>query len=317
MKHHTPSFTLLFAIILAFGLMSGCTQSQDMSSIDSTLQIAATFYPFYDLTRAIAGDAASVYSVVPPTTEPHAFEPSPQDIARLQQVNLFVATGLEFEAFEEKLVQSLPQDTPVIAASEGIVLLEGEEHSHDEHEEEYEEHEEEQDHAGTDPHVWLSPANTQIIAQNIAQGLIVHDPEHASVYEANAQKLLTQLQELDALYAQSLSTCAKDAIIVTHNAYQYLARDYGFEVISISGLSPESEPTPRQMQELVEEAQLHNISAVFFEELVDPRVAGSIAREIGARTFTINPVAGSVEGKSYMQIMHDNLQELIAGLECT
>ena len=318
--------------------MSGCTTT------DNTEKplVAATFFPYYDLAKAIAGEHANVYSVVPPTTEPHSFEPSPRDIMRLERTSMYIATGVELEQFEKVLLNAVQNTAIIVNGSAGIAFLAADhhhheddrhddehhdEHEHDEHHEEdrhdddehHDEHEEDHhDHeTGIDPHVWLSPINAKVIAQNIYQGFLQLDSEHASSYEQNKQQLISDLDTLDNAYRERLATCEKDVVLVAHNAYQYLAKEYGFKAISIAGLSHESEPTPRQMAHLIDEAHEHGINVVFFEELVDPRVAEAIAQEVGAETMALSPVEGSLDGKGYIQIMYDNLDKLAYALICS
>ena len=433
MKLHLAIMVLLVFVLAACAPATAPATAQEQTA---EVAVAATFYPYYDLTRQIVGDVGTVNTVVPATTEPHGFNPSARDIADLQDISVYVATGVEFEAFEDTIMNALPAEVAVIEASAGIELLEagddhhhddehegehadehhdeehkdeeyshddehseeehsqeneahadehhdeehsGEEHAHDEenaeegmhthadgqhshdeheiehdiaqgrsydgdedgysdvasHGDEHDEHDEEHsdeehaddnhdeekhddhNHGGTDPHVWLSPVNAQVIAQNIYDGLVAAHPEHEAELQANLNTLLADLEALDQAYETSLMSCEADIIMVTHNAYQYLAEEYDFEVLSISGLSPESEPTPGQLAELIDEAEYHNLGHIFFEELVSPRVAEVIAQEVGAETLTINPVAGSVNDVSYQDIMQENLEQLQIGLQCS
>jgi zinc transport system substrate-binding protein len=167
-----------------------------------------------------------------------------------------------------------------------------------------------------DPHIWLSPKNAKLMVNNIKNGLMAADPKNADVYLANAQKLSQELDELDAEYKTGLAACAKDVVLVNHNAFSYLARDYGFEIITIHGLEPEAEPTPGQLQELIEEAKEHDIKYVFYEELVDPRVAQTIANEVGAQTLELNPLESGSSGDNYVALMQENLENLQLALEC-
>ncbi len=356
-------------IMLLSLLIAGC------STESTEFEVGVTFYPYFDITRAIVGDTGNVMSIVPPTTEPHSFSPSPRDIARLQQLDVYVKTGVEFEAFENTLIQALPSNVVLIDASHGIDLITGYVHDHDhghdhghsqehsehaheeehhhedehehsehahenehheehhEHNHEYSEHAHEEEHhhedehheehhehshdmTGVDPHVWLSPRNAIQIAENIKDGLVSAREEYATIFEENAAAFIQELTLLDQEMQTALASCEQNTILVTHNAYQYLARDYGFNTISISGLSPESEPTPQQLVELVNKAEEYNIQYVFFEELVSPRVAQAIAQEIGAETLTINPVAGSQADEGYLAIMRDNLNKLVQALAC-
>ncbi|MFT4343795.1 MAG: metal ABC transporter substrate-binding protein [Candidatus Woesearchaeota archaeon] len=345
--------TIVILTIISF-FLTGCAGLETRSDSDKPL-IAVTFYPYYDLTKNIAGEFAEVYSVVPRSIDPHSFEPTPRDIARLQNIIAYVKTGVEFEAFEDRLINAVPSGVHIIDGSEGIRFLASDHHhEHDEHEhgshEHHEEHHNEHDehehgshehhedhhhehdeheqeshehheghhhhHGENDPHVWLTPTNAIRISENILRGLQQADPANAEGYALNAANLIASLQELSEEYAQGLAVCEKDTILVTHNAFQYLAHEYGFNVLSISGLSHESEPTPRQLAALIDAAREHDIGVVFFEELVSPRVAETIAREVGAEVLPLSPIEGSLEGKGYIELMRENLNNLRISLVC-
>ncbi len=333
---------LILTLLIGLLVVAGCTNQINSAqpTASGKINIAATFYPVYDLTKSIAGSSANTYSIVPPGVEPHGYEPSPGDIQKLNRADVFVTLGIEFEEFEEDLVESVNPTVSVIPAGANIALLQfsEEKHEHDGHEEEshedehhghghedeeehIEEHEENEadhddhHHSGDDPHIWLSPKNAQKMAFNIMQGLTQADPANKESYLANGQQLMTELQALDKEFQVSLSSCNKDVILVNHNAFSYLARDYGFTTIEISGLEPEAEPTPKQLAKLIEEAQEHGLKYVFYEELVDSRVARTIAREVGATVLPLSPIASDLS-TSYSELMGTNLENLKIALEC-
>lgn len=317
---------IILAVIIIVGVVIflNLDNSKDTNNNkNENFVVAATFYPLYDLTRSVAGSEATVYSIVPSGVEPHDYEPSPGDIKKLNDASAFVTLGIEFEEFEENLVESVNPSVEVISAGSRIFLLDVEEDHHDEHEEEDnhedEDHEEEDDHhhSGKDPHIWLSPNNAKIMAENIIKGLSKADPDNKEIYQQNGNRLVNDLKELDNKFSTELSSCKKDTILVNHNAFSYLAKDYGFETISISGLEPEIEPTPKQLTELIEEAREHDLKYIFYEELVDPRIANTIAREVGAQTLELNPLEGTNNPlDTYISLMEENLENLKIALEC-
>ena len=312
---------VVLLVLIGLLVVAGCSASQTTTQQtvqDGEVTVAATFWPLYDLTRTIVGSSGTVYSIVPPGVEPHSYEPSPGDVQKLNNANVFVTLGIEFEEFEEDLVDAVNPNVHVLSAGDGIALLELSEdhddhHGEEEHEEEHEE--EEHHHSGEDPHIWLSPKNAQKIALNIMKGLAEVDPAHGQTYVQNGQNLISGLKALDQEFMQGLASCNKDVILVNHNAFSYLGRDYGFETIEISGLHPEAEPTPRQLAELIEEAEEHDLGYVFYEELVDSRVARTIAQEVGAQVLPLSPVASDLS-TGYVQLMRQNLQNLRIALEC-
>ena len=287
---------------------------------DENLIVATTFWPLYDLTKSITGDSVTVFSIVPAGVEPHAYEPSPRDIQKLNNADIFVTLGIEFEEFEEDLVLGVNQDVKVVQSGTGITLLklseeEDHEEEHEDEEHNEEEHEDEHGHSGEDPHIWLSPRNAQQMVNNIMNGLLQADPENSEIYLNNGQQLINDLAALDQEYRDGLSSCNKDVILVNHNAFSYLGRDYSFDTIEISGLEPEVEPTPQQLVELIEEAEEHELKYVFYEELVDSRVAKTIAKEVGALVLPLSPIASDL-GVSYTDLMRQNLANLKIALEC-
>ena len=303
------------AILVLIGLLvlAGCSAPQKTTQQpvqNEKISVAATFYPLYDLTKSIIGDKGTVYSIVPAGVEPHDYEPNPSEFTKLSNSEAFVIMGIEFAEFEEDLGNVNP-NAKIISASTGISLLKAEE------EEGHEEEEAEDEHTGEDPHIWLSPRNAQKMALNIMTGLIEGNPSNGEYYLQNGQKLIDDLKALDQEFKAGLASCDKDVILVNHNAFSYLARDYGFSTIEISGLEPETEPTPKQLAKLIEEAEEHDIKYVFYEELVDSRIARTIAEEVGAQTLELNPLEGTSDpSATYFSLMRKNLANLEVALEC-
>lgn len=296
-----------FFVVVAFAvLLVSCAPKLE------TVDAVALFYPLYDVTRNVAGDRMSVKSFIPAGVEPHSFDPSPSDLMSLSSAKVFVGTGINFEGMEERFEGSLNPNAVIIHAFDGIDVIEGiDVHKEEETEEVEEEHGED-----IDPHVWLSPKNMIVITNNVKEGLKRENPENADFYEQNAANYVSQLQQLDSDLQNGLASCRKDKILTTHAAFSYLARDYGFEQVPIYGLSPEAEPTPHQIAALVDAAKANDLKYVFYEELVDPRVSETIAREVGARTLALNPVESGSEQESYIGIMRKNLDNLRVALEC-
>ncbi len=312
---------LLTITLIGLIILTGCAATQQTTT--ETTTVAATFYPLYDLTKSIVGDQGTVYSIVPAGVEPHSYEPNPSDFQKLNDADIFVTLGVEFEEFEEDLVDAVNPNVKIIPAATGIKLLKMDEEHEDEHGEEeddhHDEHEEDADdhhhHSGEDPHIWLSPKNAQKMVNNIVDGLTKADPTNSQHYQQNGKQLIAELETLDQDFKTKLGSCKKDTILVNHNAFSYLAHDYGFTTIEISGLEPEAEPTPKQLAKLIEEAEEHDIKYVFYEELVDSRVAKTIADEVGAEVLALSPVASDLS-ISYSQLMRQNLQNLEIALEC-
>lgn len=308
---------IVLLCILTMLTLSGCQTQQvqePAAQMSDKHSVVATFFPFQQIAAAVLQDVATVESIVPPTAEPHGYNPTPKDISKVTSADIFITSGVEFEAFEHQLEEAA-ENALIIEASDGLTLLAD---THDEHEGEQadEEHQEDEHNKGVDPHVWLSFENMNQIADTIAQEYILKYPESQSVVESNLAAFKSDIARVQSMYDTRLATCQKDTILVAHNAYQYLANEYGFDTISVAGLSPDTEPSPRQFAELIEEAREHNLSVVFFEELVNPTVSQAIATEVGAQTLPLNPGSVSPDGATLLEIWEQNLNNLVIGLEC-
>jgi zinc transport system substrate-binding protein len=317
---------LLAALALA-ALLGGCNQSPADKIQSNTASgpapkpkptIVASFYPLYEFSRHVAGDRAEVSSLVPPGVEPHDWEPAPQDVARLQKAQVFVYNGAGFEPWADKLLGTLSGKGPMVAvATQGIELLPADLPGHA------------QDHgqgrtdhaARRDPHAWLDPVLAQQQVNTIAAVMAQADPENAAQYRANAKAFGDRLAALHERFQQGLADCARREIVVAHASFSYPARRYRLTQMPVMGLSPESEPSPAQLAQIVRFARRYKVRYIFFETLVSPKLAETLAGEVGAQTLVLNPLEGLTKdeeaaGKGYIAIMEDNLNNLRTALEC-
>ncbi len=295
--------TIVWIGIMVLSLL-GCSANQaNPLTNNKSLAVAATFYPLYDLAKSIVGDYGTVYSLVPAGAEPHDFEPKPSDIQQLNRADALVILGTGFAPFEDTFTESIIGQVQVISAGKGVSQIKTDPL---------------EAASRLDPHIWLSPKNAKIMAANIINGLSMIDFENANYYVENGNNLIEQLEKLDVEYKQGLTNCKKEVILSSHNSFSYLGRDYGFRTKSISGLEPETEPTPNQIKQLINLAKAENIKYILYEELVDPRVAEAIASETGASLLELSPVEGTTNpADTYITIMQKNLQKLKLALECT
>ncbi len=296
----------------------GCTSKDDQSSSgEGKLSVYTSFYAMSDFAGKIGGEKIKLVNLVPAGAEPHDWEPTTTDIAGLENADVFIYSGAGFEHWVDSVLASLGNDELVVVeASKDVELLSGEEHDHDENEA-HEEH----DHGEYDPHVWLSPINAKVQMQAIEGALSKADPENEQYYKDNLEKYLAQLDELDKEFSDTLSKLAKKDVIVAHQAFGYLCHEYGLNQVAIEGLSPDSEPTPARMAEIIDFAKEYDIKVIFFEELVDPKVAKTIANQLeGATTMVLNPLEGLTSeqlksGEDYFSIMRKNLSALEIALK--
>ena len=298
-------------------LLAGCGQATEPAGAApgaATLDIVAAAYPFQFVAERVAGPNGQVTSLTQPGAEPHDLELTPQQTAAVIEADLVVYEKTFQAAVDEAVAQS-EQDNALDTTT--VVPLQdlGAEHEHEGGESE-EEHVEE---GGLDPHVWLDPSNLVTIGNAVAERLAAADPERAADYTANAQALETELTALDREYRARLQSCERTEFITSHAAFGYLAKRYGLTQIGISGLSPDAEPSPARIAEVQTEATEHGVTTIFYETLVSPDVAKSIAGDLGLRTDVLDPVEGITpesRGTDYVAVMKSNLAALTSANGC-
>ena len=307
---------LVCACTLSLSLLTGCgTQPADTAADDGRLRVLTSFYPMYDFACKIGGDCIDVTNMVPSGTEPHDWEPSTNDLKNLEKADVFIYNGADMEPWADDLLVSRSDTLRVVEASENDELrtTDGEhEHAH--------EHEGADHHHGDfDPHVWLDPENAKIEMEAIRDALCAADPENSTVFQSNYEKYAAELDALDSEFREKLAPLPNRTIVVAHEAFGYLCDAYGLTQVGIEGLSPDSEPDPGRMAEVIDFVREHSISTIFFEELVSPKVAEAIASETCAQAKMLSPLEGlsdeqAAAGADYFSVMHDNLAALMEAL---
>lgn len=347
MKNIKKFIFLLAGIILLSGCSKGgeAKNSSEASNKDNKLKVYASVYPIYDFTKKIAGDKLDVEMVMPQGTEPHGWEPDSDAIKNLENADMLIYNGAGLESWTDKVIGSLSnKDLKVVEASKGVELIKST-HSHDDEDEDHDhEHEvdnhnhnhnheaaenchnhEEHDHEGhhhgpMDPHVWMSPKNAKIEMENIKNALVELDKDNADYYESNYEKYAKMLDELDAKYKEKLANLPKKEIVVGHEAYGYLCKDYGLTQVGVKGVNAETEPDAKKMAEIISYIKENNIKTIFTEELIDPKVSNIIASETGCQVKVLSPIEGlsqeQIDNKEdYFSIMEENLENLVGALK--
>ena len=316
--------SITLAMTMTATVMTGCgSKANQVVDHEGKLQVYTSFYPLYDFATKVGGDKVDVVNLVPTGVEPHDYEPSARNMAALEEADVFIYNGVGMESWVDKVLSTLEnEDLLVVEASQGVDFIEGHTHDHEEehtHEEEHahgEEHNHDEEHTDSvDPHVWTSIRNAKIEMENIKDALVEADPEKKDYYEANYNHYAAQFDALDKTFTDTLSQFENREIIVAHEAFGYLCHDYDLTQVGIEGMNADSEPDPERMTEIIEFAKEHEIKVIFFEELVSPKVAETIAKEIGAQTMVLNPVEGLTEeqiaaGEDYLSVMAQNLEAL-------
>ncbi|MDP3997334.1 MAG: zinc ABC transporter substrate-binding protein [Candidatus Andersenbacteria bacterium] len=306
----TAILVSLFAIVILGGLFYIGWQRRGVNVSGQGVAVAASFYPWAEFARQVGGDLVRVTTVVPAGSEPHDYEPMPQEMAAVYDADIFIYNGSGIDPWAERVAPDLRQKgVRVINMSDTVSLLSAPTVTGQPSEGQY------------DPHFWLDPVLVAKQIGVIRDALAAVDPAQAAVYGAQTDAYAAQLAALDREYRSGLQSCALREIVTSHAAFGYLARRYNLSVINIAGLSPEEEPSARTLSDIAQLARQKNIKYIFFETLVSPKLAQTVAAEIGAQTLVFNPLEGLTDaerqaGDSYISIMRDNLQNLRMALEC-
>jgi zinc transport system substrate-binding protein len=303
------------ALLPVAALLAACGSSSTGSGatpeVAAPIPVVAGFYPLEWAAETVGGDRVSVTSLTAPGAEPHDLELTPQQVAAVTDARLVLYIGEFQPALDDAIAQS---PDPSVDVAAGLETLAPEEHSDDEHA-----GEEHSDEASYDPHVWLDPANMASIVATVAQRLSSIDPAGAATFAANASALQDRLTALDEQWRTGTTTCTNRDLVVSHEAFGYLAQRYGFTQVGISGLAPDTEPSPAKIAEVADFVRANKVTTVYYETLVDPKVAETVAQETGAATAVLDPLEGLAEGSTddYISVMEKNLQTVKAGQGCS
>ena len=283
-------------IILALMLiLTGCGSAPVKTS--NKPQIYTSFYAISDFVEKIGGDKVDVHNLVPSGTEPHDWEPSSKDMLNLNSADVLFYNGLGMESWIDKVKGAVNGEKPKCVELSARF-----------------------EHTKNDPHIWLDPKNVITMSQEICDTLSDLDPSNEEYYKENLATFTAQLNKLDNDFKTQLSNVSSKKIVVSHEAYSYLCSAYGLEQTSIDGISADSEPSPAKMKEIADYIKTNNVKYIFFEELVSPKIAQSLADETGVQLLALNPFEGLDQedidnGADYISVMEENLKNLVTALK--
>lgn len=280
---------IVLIIFLATGLLTGCGSSNSFSSGKKT--VVAAFYPLAYAAERIAGTRYKIDNLTPPGAEPHDLELTPKAVARIESANVILYLSHGFQPAVSKAVDQ--SKGTAVDILQGLHLRRAVEQG-----------------LTADPHVWLDPLLFSHAVQRIGAAL-----------RGSPTPLVMDLHELDREYRNGLQHCRRHEIVTSHAAFGYLAQRYGLKQVAITGLTPESEPSPKQLADVVRIVRRTHATTVFFETLLSPRLADTVAREVGAKTAVLDPIEGLTPaeqkaGDDYLSLMRQNLAHLRKALAC-
>ncbi|MEY2478433.1 MAG: zinc transport system substrate-binding protein [Actinomycetota bacterium] len=306
--------------LVALTALVACGDSGGGDASGGRLEVVASFYPVAQAATQVGGDLVQVRNLTPAGTEPHDVELSPRQVDQLEGADVVLYIGQGFQPAVETLAER--RDNGAVDLLDGITLEKGAAdalHAEEGGEEAGAEpgHEEE----AVDPHFWLDPQRMITAVDEVADALAGASPKDAATFRSNAARYRAELTQLDGELERGLASCTRREIVTSHAAFFYLAERYGLTQLAIAGLSPEAEPDPERLASLSDTIESKGITTVFYEDLVSPEVANTLARETGATTAVLSPIEGLTkdqldEGKTYVTVMRDNLAALRKALDC-
>jgi zinc transport system substrate-binding protein len=281
---------IVLIIVCAAALTSGCGASGPASGKKT---VVAAFHPLAYAAERLAGPRYTVENLTPPGAEPHDLELTAKAVGRIESADVVLYLGHGFQPAVSAAVDQAKGKTLDILQGLPLHTAQGQEEG-----------------LTADPHVWLDPVLFSQVVKRIGAAL-----------QASPTPLMRELEQLDREYRKGLRNCARKDIVTSHAAFGYLARRYGLRQVAITGLTPEAEPAPQQLANVVRLVRRSHATTVFFERLVSPRLADTVAREVGAKTAVLDPIEGLTpdeqkQGDTYLTLMRQNLAALRRALAC-
>ncbi len=286
--------TILSLVIL----LAGCKATKED---DSKIRVYTTFYVMSEFARVIGGEKAEVSQLLSDGGDAHNYEPTSKDIANVASGDMFIYNSDYLEHYAKDIIDSSANgNLEVVQAAEGIELIES-------------------DH-GLDPHTWLSLGNAKTELKTILDAFLEIDSENSDYYQANYDNYVVDLDELDQKYRESLAPFSKREIVVEHEAFAYLCKDYDIVQKSVTGITSEGEATANQIKTAVDYINSENIKVIFYQEELNEKVMETIAQETQAQLLPLSTIASlssedMASGSSYLTVMEKNLENIVYAFE--
>lgn len=274
----------LLPIITIMLLLTAC-KGKDTDS--SALKVYTSFYAMQSFAEAVGGNEADVVSLAATGAEPHSFEPTAQDIAKLREADLFIYHGAGMDDWAADVIKTLPDTVTVVCASDGL-------------------------ETSGDVHLWLSFKNAYAELAAIYKGFAAADQDGSDIYFNNMTEYASRLSELEKEYAAAELDGKK--LFVTHGAYGCLCADFGMRQLALEGVGGESDPSPAQTAAFVDSLKESGAKAVYYDPLEGGKTAEAAAREAGASALELYTFEGDTEGRDFLTVMRQNLEQLKKGL---
>jgi zinc transport system substrate-binding protein len=304
------------ATALAAVTLAGCGGAPGDGRTDGKLDVVTSFYPLEFIARSIGGDSVHVTTLTAPGVEPHDLELTPKQVGSIAEAKLVV--------FEKNLQPAVDEAVDQNAKDAGFDIapaaqLEATGADFEEHQAGAAVPAAHKDNA-LDPHFWLDPVRYAAVVKAVEEKLAGVDSANAAGYHQRAKTLLGRISRLDTAYRTGLANCRLTTFVTSHEAFAYLAKRYGLTMVGIAGFTPDAEPTPTRIKEVQDLVKAQHVTTIFYEELVSPKVAETIANDVGVKAAVLSPIEGLSDANSkdtYLTLMQRNLQELRTANGCS
>lgn len=306
-------------LITTVMLLAACSQKNDAEpdqSEEGKLKLFTTIYPFQFFSERIGGDLIEVESIIPPGADAHSMEVTMKKMMEIAESDAFIYSGTGLESFADAVVDATnDEDMKVVRAAEDVSFITGYKDEHEEHNEENHDEKEEQNEMNVDPHVWLDPMRSVIIAENIRDAFIEIDPANEGEYKKNFDALQKELEQLNTEFQELVNSAETRKFVVSHSAYGYWEDAYGLEQIAISGLSPTDEPSQVELAKIIDTVRENNIKYIFFEPNLTNKIADMVKNETGTTPLELDNLEFISEenidaNEDYFAIMRKNIEAL-------
>ncbi len=320
-----PGKKLFLCLLVLFSFIWACQPAEDKSKSDGKLKVIATIFPIYDFARNIGGDRVTVTMLLPPATDAHNYELKPEDIVKVSKAEIFLFTNFEMEQWAYKIIQAAGEKTNVLSVETGsstFLLPLSDDNGYPTHHNDTGRDEHKEHASKFDPHIWLDLDNAQKMVDNIASAFVKKDSRNSDYYLKNAKEYKLKLIALDQRYRNELNKCKTKTILhAGHWAFAYLAKKYNLIYVAASNVTADAEPTPQKIVSLIEQVKKEKISYIYYEDLVAPRLAQTIARETSAGLLKLSnghdlSKKDMKSGLSFISLMENNLNTLKMGMQC-
>jgi manganese/iron transport system substrate-binding protein len=276
------------------------------------LQVVATTTIVGDVVRNIGGDAIQLEVLLPPGSDPHSFDPTPQDVVKIAKAGLIFANGAGLETFLDPLLKNAGSQAQVVYVSDGVQLIQFQSNLPGE----------ESGQGGGDPHTWFDPQNVKVWVQNIEKALSTQDPKNAQIYAANARRYTQQLDELDSWIQTQVKQIPPDQrnLVTDHEAFTYFAKRYGFQQVGaiVPGYSTLAQPSAQELAALEDAIRKLGVKALFVGETVNPNLGERVAQDTGVKLVYLYTGAlsdSSGPASTYLDFMHYDVNQIVNGLK--